>query len=245
MAKVKRSALINFKGTIDGMTIVQSKTYAPHMRKARSTSEINDVLQKSAEAMAEATSYAMSIYRAFDPYRKDVTDSKAWTRLRHLFRKALVDGKPIDYTFLTNFHFRDKVSLDSMASPRLTITQDTGKNMFKLSLCCSINFPEELNMEGVKITIVPVIANVTRKTAEVPGAYEFMEKDLKNAKGIYEAEMALPVKYDAIVIAVKVEGYKDGKSNNQKVNNMAIVEVISPPATTAGTETSWLNDFAM
>jgi hypothetical protein len=227
MAKVSPS-LIKFQGTLLDFTFVKSKAYRDHVRLKRGTHTpitINDAFKRSGKNLVKANLYAKIIKDAFEPYRASIKDGTAWSRLVALFKKTLAAGKPVDYTFLENFEFHSKHSLESIAPLRVTAVKHKKRNVLKLLCTGKVSFPDSLRIDSYALTVIVVFPLAKKRTSIVSSAEFFSDTQGKQYK--YETEIALPKKFDAIVIGVKVNGIKEElPSFNLKANALGVVAVL-------------------
>jgi hypothetical protein len=227
MAKA-RDGIISIEGTLGDLVIVNYTRYGKRVRRKRGTVKkavLNESCKKNQGALLSANSYGQTIKHAFDPFRKEVWDGGMWPRLLSIFQKCIAAAKPVDYALLKSFEFTDALDLSSIAYVFPSVISDTASGLLKLSLRTNVYFPETLKLDGYKLSIIMVSPDSKTKSADVH-SIEFEEK-LNNEERTFEAEFPLPEKYEAILIAVKVSGYKDGAASyNKKANAMRIVEVV-------------------
>jgi hypothetical protein len=130
MAKL-RPSLIKLKGTIMGVTFVDSKTYEPHARAARSTSAINDELVQSKERLLNSNKPAKLI---FDAVRDEHKDGRFWPDLLSVFRKQLKEDGCFSFKGLHKLECSRKHKLDRLLHGQFRVDAVVNENMLDVTV---------------------------------------------------------------------------------------------------------------
>jgi hypothetical protein len=227
MAKV-RSSLINFQGTLDKLTFVNSRAYGPHVRMKRGTHtpiKMSKAFKQSSDVLVKANVYAKRIKDAFEPWGGQVKDGTAWSRLVSLVKKTLAAGKPTDYSFLKGFEFNAKKPRCGIATVDVQTVQDKKNKLLELSFDAAVHFPERLKLDAYTFRTIVVFFHPKKN---MPSVFtEEFTGTLPARLVKYKVEIPLPPKFEAAVIGVKVRGYKEGSASfNKQANGLEIVDAL-------------------
>ena len=99
MAKVR--SIIGFSGTIDGLTFVDSNTYAPHTRAKRGTYKpvsLNEGMKKSSAVQTQVNLMAKLIFDPVKDFAPRLKNGKLWPKLLSVFRQQQKQGKSYCYS---------------------------------------------------------------------------------------------------------------------------------------------------
>jgi hypothetical protein len=96
----KLNSLFRYDGTFGGVTVVRSRAYGDHIRKARTKFTLSEEMKRSTEKLKLANVYAKAFKDAIDPYRRDFRDGQLWQRLVSLFKTQLSKEGKVDFKIL-------------------------------------------------------------------------------------------------------------------------------------------------
>jgi hypothetical protein len=225
MAKV--NSIIEFSGTLGGMTFVHSNTYRNHVRKKRRRGPVNDAFKKSAAELQKATPYAKLIKDCINPYVDNFKDGTLWSRLRSFFRKQCREGS-VDYKALEGFQFHEKHSLDYLLHGTLVLTASADKDALTISIQQHGHpfFPLSY-INAYRLTLVVIAIAAKRKTPQTTEHLLPVRRLEDNPQT--ETVLKIPVvnKNSPFIIVLKCEGYKDDlPMNNIRGQGMAVMQVV-------------------
>lgn len=110
------SKLIKLKGTIFGVTLVDSKRYGPHARAERGTYTpitINDTFKESKKLLMRCNKHARVIFGAL---RDEHRDGELWSKLLSIFFKQAKTGLKPDVKMLAGLECHDKRTLKALVN---------------------------------------------------------------------------------------------------------------------------------
>ncbi len=121
MAKTR--SIIEFSGTLSGITFVDSKTYGAHARAKRGTYKpigLNQGMKESAAVQTQVNLMAKVIFDAVKDFTPGFKDGKLWARLLSVFRQQHKAGKSYSYHDLNTMEMRSDYPSSKHGSFRLT-----------------------------------------------------------------------------------------------------------------------------
>ncbi len=119
----KLNSLFKYAGTFQGVTVVNSRAYGQHIRKARTKFTLNKEMKESSVVMKQANVYAKVFKDAIDPYRCDFRDGMLWQRLVSLFKRQLQKQGSADFSVLEGHELNKAHPLSRLFSMQTTLSQ--------------------------------------------------------------------------------------------------------------------------
>jgi len=154
----KLNSLFKYDGTFQGVTVVRSRAYGHHIRKARTKFTLSEEMKQSTDFMKEANVYAKAFKDAIDPYRRDFRDGFLWQRLVSLFKKQLKEKGLADFKVLDGVELNKFYPLSRIVFTNAQVSQSEGfYYCYSLNLrychnnCLSSKSVYFLNLEKVEI----------------------------------------------------------------------------------------------
>lgn len=174
MAKL-RPSLIKIKGTLMGVTLVDSKRYGEHARAARGTYTpvtINNELVQSGERLQSSNRAAKLI---FDAVRDEHKDGGFWPDLLSVFRKQLKEDKRFSFKGLLNLECSKTHKLDTLLHRQFEIDAVSAANTLDVTvtLLQHPKWDRKLYLDGYQLGITAVYPDfdadtVCKATARTP-----------------------------------------------------------------------------
>jgi len=122
----KLNSLFKYDGTFQGVTVVRSRAYGHHIRKARTKFTLSEEMKQSTDFMKEANVYAKAFKDAIDPYRRDFRDGFLWQRLVSLFKKQLKEKGLADFKVLDGVELNKFYPLSRIVFTNAQVSQSEG-----------------------------------------------------------------------------------------------------------------------
>lgn len=166
MPKLKPS-LFKFKGTLIGITIVDSVTYGTHPRAARGTYtpiSINDELVASGERLKACNKPAKLI---FDAIRDEHKDAWLWPDLLSVFRKQLKEDGAFNFKDLLKHECHRTHKLDKLLHRQFTVdaqAHDTVLNV-TINLLQHPKWDKKLYLKGYQLSVTVVYPDLAQDTS--------------------------------------------------------------------------------
>jgi hypothetical protein len=187
--------------------------------------KMSKAFKQSSDVLVKANVYAKRIKDAFEPWGGEVKDGTAWSRLVSLVKKAIAEGKPMDYSFLKGFEFNAKKPRRRIAAVDVQAVQHKKNKVLELSFAAAMRFPERLALDAYTFRTIVVFFH-SKKSMPAVSTEEFTGT-LPARLVKYKVEIPLPPKFEAVAIGVKVRGYKERSASfNRQANGLEIVEVV-------------------
>lgn len=167
MAKGSNIVTDGLRGSLGGITFVNSKRYGPHVRSKRGTikpARLNAAMEKSSRRMSAANVPAKAIFDAVRIYHKD---GELWNKLVVIFRQQLREGRRFCLDYLDKLECHCTCTLDRlMCATGFDIRHELRDN----SLCIDVSLQEHpdwsyLNWKGAfqyRLSIVAVFPDLER-----------------------------------------------------------------------------------
>jgi len=121
MAKTK--SVIQFSGTVLGITHVHSKAYGNHVRAIRGTHTpitLSDGMKESSFNQAQANKMAKIIFDTSKDFAPGFKDGRFWTRLVSVFRQQKKAGKDYHYSDFDLMDMRRDYAMSKLGMFSLT-----------------------------------------------------------------------------------------------------------------------------
>src|SRR5258706_370390 len=122
----KLNSLFKYAGTFQGVTVVNSRAYGQHIRKARTEFTLNKEMKASSVVMKQANVYAKAFKDAIDPYRRHFRDGQLWQRLVSLFKTRLSKEGKVDFNVLDGEELNKIHPLNRIISTKTEVWQSEG-----------------------------------------------------------------------------------------------------------------------
>src|SRR5260221_11138546 len=119
----KLNSLFKYAGAFQGVTVVNSRAYGQHIRKARTKFTLNKEMKEASVVMKQANVYAKVFKDAIDPYRCDFRDGMLWQRLVSLFKRQLQKQGSADFSVLEGHELNKAHPLSRLFSMQTTLSQ--------------------------------------------------------------------------------------------------------------------------
>lgn len=185
------SKLIKLKGTIHGITLVDSKRYGPHGRAERGTYTpitINETFKESKKLLMHCNKHARIIFNAL---RDEHRDGELWSTLVSKFFKQAKEGLKPDVKMLAGLECHSTRTLDALTQGRfevktvrkgkmlhVTVTlgkhpscedvkQVTGYHLYMIALYPNFN-KDTLTKEVAQSALIPLDSTLAPVEFELP-----------------------------------------------------------------------------
>lgn len=222
----KSLSILNLQGTIGGVTHVQSKTYKPHIRKGRSSREINVVFQENNRQMAVANMPARLIKNTIDLYRGDFNGGQFWQVLVGYFKKQVKAKRPFDVMGLRNVEVNKNYPLNRMFSEAASCSIDHQKGVLRLTVRGGAmpNFKRKY-IDGYKLSAIAVFPDFERGKADsVMKESPIMPLNLQTEDVFFDFEM--DDTWKQYLLCLKIAGCSKGEvCVGDSIKGMRIVDV--------------------
>jgi hypothetical protein len=157
MPKLKPS-LFKFKGTLIGVTVVDSATYGTHTRAARGTHtpiSINDELVASGERLKACNKPAKLI---FDAVRDEHKDGWLWPDLLSVFRKQLKEDGAFSFKDLLKHECHRTHKLDKLLHGQFTVDAQAHDSVLDvtINLLQHPKWDKKLYLKGYQLSVTAV-----------------------------------------------------------------------------------------
>jgi len=162
----KSNSVLNLQGTIKGLTFVNSRAYEPHVRKARSTAEVNSVFKENSRQMTDANKPARLVKNAIDVYRQDFKGGQLWQRLVSHFKKEVKAEMPFQVAALKGMEVNENFPLS-----RLFVWTTVGIESTEEMLHLDIDYSSHPNfkrkyIDGYRFSAIAIFPDFQDDSAE-------------------------------------------------------------------------------
>jgi hypothetical protein len=208
------SSLIKLRGTLFGITFVNSKTYGKHVRAARGTYkpvQVNDTFKKMSGHLVAAQKPARVIKEAIDPYRIDFKGGMLWNRLVSLFTLQHKNNESFNLQQLEGFEIFQQYPLQRFFKIDTTVTAEKETASLKVVLTYKQHptFPRAKFIDAYSLQVIGIFPNLTAASAESVAA----DAQIISRTGKVEAlsfHLPIPPGATDYLVCVKLDGISKG-----------------------------------
>lgn len=216
MAKSK--SLIDFQGTIAGITFVNSRAYGKHIRAARGTykkAKLNPAFKKQSKRLISANRPAKIFQDAIARYRYGLERGPMWSNLISDFNQQLVDYGTFDFSKLEPFEIHPRYPFERflIIQPDIKINKSKSELNLSASYGKHPKFYKSRFIDGYKLTVIGVFPDLGEGTAKTV-AVESQIMGLKGRADAIDVNLKIPRRATTFLVCIKVEGCAKGEVNN-------------------------------
>lgn len=203
----KSNSILNLQGTLGGITHVDSRRYRPHIRKARSTSGVNEVFKQNQQQITDANKPARLIKNVVDEYRQDFKGGMLWQWLVKYFKAQVKEEQLPDVTGLVGMEVHDDHHLKRFLTGRLEWSLEANEEVlhFKINHMDRPDFkrkyPDAYSVSA--IAIFPDFEGETADHSMITCEAIPLEEDLKDADYIFP----IPAGTEQYLVILKLQAY--------------------------------------
>lgn len=219
------SKLIKLKGTIYGITLVDSKRYGRHARAERGTYTpitLNKTFKESKKLLMQCNKQAKIIFSAL---RDEHRDGELWNKLISIFFKQDKAGLKPDVAMLAGLECHEKRTLKALVNERYEVSVDrAGKKMHvTVTLQKRPHCDDVKHIEGYHLKLIGLFPNFSKlsiKKEMVQSALITLESKLAPV----EFELPAPSAKAPYVLLLGIVGMLDKHSDSRSFQGLAVVK---------------------
>lgn len=228
MAKTR--SIITFRGTLTGITYVESKRYGPHARAARGTykkAKMNKKCTEVGERVIGSNKPALQIHRTLRPYRTNFNGGSFWSRLISVFQEYYSKHGVFDFKVVENMEIHEEHPLEQRLLLDVSTSIDRKSSHLRVTLDYHSKpiFERAKYIDGYCFTVIAIYPDL-RKEAARAEAVTSAVIDLKSKERQQFFTLPMPKTAKEFVLCVKLEGTEDGRiTPGYTTKGMRIVKV--------------------
>lgn len=212
MAKV--NSLITLRGTIAGLTFVNSATYGEHVRAARGTykkAQLNEAFKKQSKKLVKSNVPAKIIKDAIDPYRKDFYDGSLWPRLVSMTNELFGDDGSFDLAKLKPFEIHAGYPLHRLLSLQTNTKVDRKGSKLQVGLSYDMHpaFQKSLPVDGYRLGVIAIYPDLKKQTAKTEIVYSKVIALIQKVAPL-TLQVPIPPRAKTFLVCVRIDGCKKG-----------------------------------
>jgi hypothetical protein len=225
-------SLFKYDGTFRGVTVVNSRAYGDHIRKARTKFTLNKEMKESAAVLGQANVYAKAVKDAIDPYRRDFRDGMLWQRLVSLFKKQLAEKGSADFSALKGHELNKAHPLGRLFSTQTTASQS--EHMLNIHVTSRYSKdPTGGKADGYQQTLIVLFVDDALK---VQTFSESVYLSMKVDPGEQQLNCVIPEGTKTAIVILKCNFSSNNKTlDMQKGMGMRVEGVVGVGMVTTGT----------